>query len=94
MLRCRTRGHSWEQDTNHPENGTKEGRNFVVHFYCTRDCGVSKVQKWTSKGLIVESHMRYPKDSDGHDSYLSTIGYVDKEARGALRIATLTRGTG
>jgi hypothetical protein len=89
VLRCRTRGHSWEQDINHPENGTKEGRNFIVHFYCTRDCGVTKVQKWNARGLIVDSTMHYPKDSDGHHAYLSEIGYVDREAKGALRLATL-----
>ena len=89
VLACRTRGHSWEQDTSHPENGSREGRNYIVHFYCTRGCEVHKVQRWDQRGAVLRTSTSYPKDAAGHQTYLSGLGRLDAEAKGALRIATL-----
>ncbi len=89
VIKCRTRGHAWEQDVDHPENGTREGRNTVVHFYCSRGCEVTKKERWDARGLIVKKSMSYPKDSAGNQSYLSDAGYIDREAKGAIRLATL-----
>lgn len=86
VLRCRTRGHSWEQT-----NSAREGRNYVVWFDCTRECGVRKTERWNNRGVILKSHLAYPKDTDGHASYLSEIGFIDREAKGALRLAALGR---
>lgn len=91
VLACRTRGHSWEQDTGHPDNGSREGRNYVVHFYCTRGCEVRKVQRWDPRGAVLRSSTSYPKDLDGNPTYLSALGRLDSDAKGALRIATLER---
>lgn len=89
VLQCRTLGHAWAQDHEHEHNGTREGRNYLVYFYCTRECGVTRVQRWTPRGLIVSSSLSYPRDADGRPTYLSEVGYIDKDARGALRLATL-----
>lgn len=86
VLTCRLRGHAWEQS-----NSRKEGRLYVVFFDCNRGCGVRKTERWDSRGRIVKAHSVYPKNADGHDMYLSTIGRLDAEARGALRIETLDR---
>lgn len=91
VIRCRTRGHAWDQDIDHPDNGGREGSNYVVHFVCRRDCGVQKVERWNSRGVIIKSNLRYPKDSEGNPTYLSEIGYIDREAKGAIRLATLER---
>ena len=89
VLECRTLGHSWHQDYEHPENGTKEGRNYLVFFYCTRECGVTRVQRWTPRGLIAKTTLHYPRTEDGHQTYLSEVGAFDRDAKGALRLLTL-----
>ena len=91
VLQCRTMGHAWKQNIDHPENGTKEGSNFIVHFLCTRGCEVSKVERWNARGLKVKVNMHYPSTTDGKPAYLSDIGYIDAEAKGAIRLATLGR---
>lgn len=85
VLVCRTRGHAWDQT-----NARQDGKAWDVSFRCLRECGCTKTEIWDSRGRIVRSRMHYPKDADG-ELYLSPIGRLDADARGALRLTILDR---
>jgi hypothetical protein len=91
VLQCRLQGHSWSQ-TGRAEHIIRF-HYWYVPFHCLRDCGVTKWEEWTERGLVVAKGMNYPRDEDGQPLYLlEGFGRVNTEGKGALRLESVSRG--
>lgn len=93
VLRCRLRGHSWEQEPNgHEFIHWRKSDYWHVKFFCEHGCHVRKWEEWDSRGMVTAKGMIYPRDKEGRPTYLlEDVGRMDAEGRGALRLESAMR---
>ena len=89
VIRCRTKGHDWEQ-----QNATHvvRYRYWRVQYRCTHGCLCELYEEWNERGVVLVSWVDYPKNSDGTEHYLlKGMGRLTNESKGVLRIKRVNR---
>lgn len=86
ILECRAAGtHAW---TGRRSLFVRKWNYYALYWTCARGCGVLKRQERTVRGRLIASWLDYSESPD----YLSRIGRVTADTRGAVWVALLERG--